>query len=780
MDLSVREPSSRIPNFFKLSIDGRIDSLRDRTLLTEHDFISLERGTHTLTKSIADKMIENVVGVFGLPLGIGLNFVVDGRDVIVPLSVEEPSIVAGLSGAARTARLSGGYRTEVTAPILIGQVQVVDVNDVDHARQALLERKDEVLNLANSLHPKMVARGGGAKDIELFHYRVPEGGVPGAPERDMLVLHLLVDTREAMGANIVNGMCEGVAGLVETITGGRVFLRILSNLTDRALVRARVRIPIENLNMKDFTGAEVRDGIVLASDLAQVDVYRATTHNKGIMNGVDAIAIATGNDFRAIEAAAHAYAARDGRYRALTRWFKNDDGDLEGEIEIPMKVGTVGGSLETNPTVGLNHRLLGNPNATELAGIMGAVGLAQNYAALRSLATAGIQQNHMTLHARSVAATANVPPELFDEVVDALVESGEIKVWKAQEIVSQRTQKIESPTSMESERRSSAFGKVILLGEHAVVYGRWALAAPIPLAVEARVVNGQSGIHLVIPRWGVEQRIPSVQERPTGVAGILVLLLQQLKLADRSMTIEVFPNVPRAVGLGGSAALAVSVIRALDDHFQLGLTDDAINELAFGCERAAHGNPSGVDNTVSTLGRTILFRGSNNQEQASFNPVALAKPLPLVIGLTGTESLTATTVASVARARRNNKDRYDAIFDQISDLSKAGAVAAQEGALNELGELMNLCHGYLNALQISTSKLEDLVEITRRHGAVGAKLTGGGAGGAMVALCPDCTDDVVAAIEASGYEALVAEVEAVAEPQESKLTSSNSYRREAI
>ena len=428
------DSGSRIPNFFKLSIAERIEALRERTALTEEDLVALANDTHTLERHAADKMIENVVGVLGLPLGVGLNFLVDGRDVIVPLSVEEPSIVAGLSGAARTARLAGGFRTEATAPVLIGQVQVIGVPDVDRARQALLDRKDEIVDLANGLHPRMVARGGGARDVEVFHHRAPEGGVPGAPERDMLVLHLLVDTRDAMGANVVNGMCEGVAGLVEAITGGKVFLRILSNLADRALVRARVCIPVGKLTMKDFRGEEVRDGIVLASDLAQVDPYRATTHNKGIMNGVDAVAIATGNDFRSIEAAAHAYAARTGRYRALTRWFVNDGGDLAGELEMPMKVGTVGASLESNPTVRLSHRLLDNPDAARLAGIMGAVGLAQNYAALRALVTAGIQQNHMTLHARGVASAAEVPEDLFDDVVAALVDGGDIKVWKAREI----------------------------------------------------------------------------------------------------------------------------------------------------------------------------------------------------------------------------------------------------------------------------------------------------------------------------------------------------------
>ena len=749
---------SRIPSFFKLGVGARIEALGDRTALTEEDLVALDTGAHTLKPHLADKMIENVVGVFGLPMGVALNFLIDGREVIVPLAVEEPSIVAGLSGAARTARLSGGYRTEVTDPVLIGQVQVVDVPDVALARQNLLDRQQEIVNLANSLHPKMVARGGGAREIEVFHHRVPEGGSAEGPERDMLVLHLLVDTRDAMGANVVNGMCEGVASLVEAITGGKVFLRILSNLTDRALVRARVSIPVQNLTMQDYAGTQVRDGIVLANDLALVDPYRATTHNKGIMNGVDAVAIATGNDFRAIEAAAHAYAARGGSYRALTRWFAGDSGDLVGQIEMPMKVGTVGGALETNPTVRLCHRLLGNPNAAELAAVVGAVGLAQNYAALRSLATAGIQQNHMTLHARSVASTASVPDELFDEVVEHLIESGEIKVWKAEEIVRQLTQRTDTAARTEAESRSSACGKVILLGEHAVVYGRSALAAPIPLSVEARVVDASHGVRLLIPRWGVEQRIAPISEGPTGAAGIVAMLLERLELDGRSMTIEAFPDVPRGMGLGSSAALAVSVIRAMHRHFALGLDDAAVNELAFECERAAHGTPSGVDNTVATYGKVLLFRARAQGRRESIEEVELSQPLPLVIGLTGKESLTAGSVAGVAELRRRNPERYDAIFDQIEHLTNAGADAARNGSLQELGELMNLCHGFLNALQVSTREIEDLVDISRRHGAAGAKLTGGGGGGAIVALCPDGTDAVMSGLKAAGYDAFALEV----------------------
>jgi len=740
---SAPEGSARIPNFFRMSITERIAALHERGLLDADDVRALGMGEHTLRLNVADRMIENVVGVFGLPLGVALNFLIDGRDAVVPLVVEEPSIVAGLSGAARLARLSGGFETDSTDPILIGQVQLVNVDDIEAAKRTLLEERDEILSLANSLHPKMVARGGGALDIEVFDHHAPEDG------RDMVVLHLLVDTRDAMGANMVNTMCEGVASLVETLTGGKVFLRILSNLTDRALARARVTIPVKNLEGKGYGGSEVRDGVILANDLATVDPYRAATHNKGIMNGVDAVALATGNDWRAIEAAAHAYAARSGRYRALTRWYQNSGGDLVGEIEMPMKVGTVGGSLQTNPSVRINHRLLGSPSATELARVMAAVGLAQNFAALRSLSTDGIQQNHMTLHARSVASAANVPDELFDTVVESLIESSDIKVWKAQEIVKNLARRHSQP---EQAERSSASGKVILLGEHAVVYGRPAIAVPIPLAVEASVRRGGEGVNLIIPRWGLEQRVRANQTQ--GLSAILSQMLDELALGDEAMTIEVIPHVPRAMGLGGSSALAVAVVRALDHCYRLGLSDGRINALAFECEKAAHGNPSGIDNTIATYGMPLRFERGPDDATPRFDELTLGSDLPLVIGISGRESLTANTVARVRSAWETHQHRYDGLFDQIAALTESGVKALQSGQLGELGELMNLCHGYLNALQLSTPELEELVHMARVEGALGAKLTGGGGGGSMVALCPDTQDRVVRAMEQAGYRAL--------------------------
>ena len=736
--------SSRIPNFFRMPIAERISALHQRGLISHEDVQLLTSGNHQVQLNVADKMIENVVGVFGLPMGVALNFLINNRDYVVPLVVEEPSIVAGLSGAARVARLGGGFTVDPVDPILIGQVQVVIDSNPELAKQTLLEHRDDIVALANSLHPKMVARGGGALDIEVFDYRAEEDG------RLMVVMHLLVDTRDAMGANLVNTMCEGVAAYVEGLTGGKVFLRILSNLTDRAIARAKVRIPLKNLEGKGYTGEQVRDGIVLANDLALADPYRAATHNKGIMNGVDALALATGNDWRAIEAAAHAYASRNGRYQALTRWHKREEGYLVGEIAIPMKVGTVGGSLETNPSVRINHRLLGSPSASELAGVMGVVGLAQNFAALRALSTDGIQQNHMNLHARSVASTAGVAEEFFETVVETLIESGEIKVWKAQEIAKNLSRKVIMP---ETADRQSAYGKIILLGEHAVVYGRPAIALPIPLAVEAAVRKEGDGINVLIPRWGIEQKV-----RPSapGFAGIIATLMSQIGLASENMTIEVFPHIPRAMGLGGSSALAVSILRAADEAYGLQLSDGRINELAFECEKTAHGTPSGIDNTVATYGAPLLYQRQQDeaQQQARFTNITLGQPLEIVIGVTGKESLTADTVARVRASWQQYPDRYESLFDQIGQLTSVGQSALQEGRLDELGELMNLCHGYLNALQLSTPELEELVHIARRHGAIGAKLTGGGGGGSMIALCPDATHSVQQAFEAAGYKAI--------------------------
>lgn len=743
---------SRFPAFYKLSVSDRVRIIHERGWVSAEDYQALVSGEHTLKVSKADKMIENVVGVMGLPVGLGLNFLVNGRDYIVPLVVEEPSIVAALSSAAKVVRGAGGFHVESSEPVLIGQVQVVDAPNPAQARAVLLQRKDELLNLANSLHPQMVARGGGAQDLEVHLHARTEGV-------DMLVVHLLVDTRDAMGANLVNTMCEGIASLVESMTGGRVFLRILSNLADRAMVRARCAIPAEALTGKGYAGEEVCNGIVLANEFACLDPYRAATHNKGIMNGVDAVALATGNDWRSIEAAAHAYAARGGRYTALTRWYKGAHDELIGELEMPMKVGIVGGSLQSNATVALDLRLLGVKSARELAEVMGAVGLAQNFSALRALVTEGIQQGHMTLHARSVAIAAGATAEIFDTVVDRLVESGEIKVRKAREIIAEVRQEASGAAPGEApapDLRACGHGKVILLGEHAVVYGSHAIAAPVPLAVHATVQDTRSGgVDMLIPRWGVECRLNRDPAHRDSFQRSLGIVFDRLGLIERSIHIEVFPNVPRAMGLGGSAALAVAVIRALDRHFRLGLDDAQVNALAFSCEEVAHGAPSGVDNTVATYGKLVLFRrGLEPGAAPTMRELDVPTRIPLVIGISGKESLTARTVANVRSAWQRNPVLYEGIFRQFDQLVLQGVEAMQQADFERLGDLMNVCHGLLNALRVSSRELEELVQIAREHGALGAKLTGGGGGGSIIALCPQGRDKVIAAMRDAGYQAM--------------------------
>jgi hydroxymethylglutaryl-CoA reductase len=740
---------STIPSFHKLTVPERVRAVRDRGLLSAQDYKALLNGEATLDVTSADAMIENVIGVMGLPVGLALNFLINGKDYVVPLAVEEPSIVAALSFAAKTARAAGGFTASSSDPILIGQIQLVDVPHPAKARQLLEQRKDEVLNLANSLHPRMVARGGGAVDLEVVLHPATSDSV------EMLIVHLLVNTCDAMGANLVNTMCEGVASFLESLTGGTVFLRILSNLADRSLVRASVKIPVEQLGSNGYDGEQVRDGIVIASQFASVDPYRATTHNKGIMNGIDAVALATGNDWRAVEAGAHAYAARGTRYTSLSRWTKAADGSLMGEIELPLRVGIVGGPLQTNPSVAVNLRIMQVETSRELAEVMAAVGLAQNFAALRALATEGIQRGHMTLHARSVATAAGATPEIFDTVVERLVASGEVKIWKARELVTEVHEEIGRALVRDAGELAAGHGKIILLGEHAVVYGSRAIAAPVPLAVRARVLDEDDGVWLVVPRWGVEQRLRSDPKMRRSFEVPAALILENLGLIDRSMRIEVFSEIPRAMGLGGSAAVAVAIIRALDRHFSLGLSDDEVNSLAFQCERVAHGTPSGIDNTVATYGRPLLYRAG---EPPLIEPVELPEPITLVIGMTGVESLTAKTVARVREGRERNRDVYDTIFRGIDALTVQALEAIKRLDLQRLGELMNVCQGLLNGLQVSSWELEELIQIARENGALGAKLTGGGGGGSMIALCPDNSARVVSAMQDAGYQAMTVRI----------------------
>ncbi|MEW6239947.1 MAG: hydroxymethylglutaryl-CoA reductase, degradative [Chloroflexota bacterium] len=431
-------PTSRIAGFYDLTLDERRARLADASLLTPESLSAWTAGG--LSADAADHMIENVVGLYSLPLGIALNFMVNGRDVLVPMAIEEPSVVAGASFMAKLARAGGGFTAATTEPLMIGQMQVINVANLHEAKLKLYEHKADLLAEADTIDPVLKKFGGGALDLEV---RIIEDSPIGA----FLVVHLIYDVRDAMGANAVNTACERLAPHIESITGGRVHLRILSNLADHRLARARCTIPLSELafgrgdsTSRAYTGEEVRDGIIAAYAFAAADPYRAATHNKGIMNGVDAVVIATGNDWRAIEAGAHAYAARSGKYTSLSTWGKDKNGDLVGTLEMPMAVGIVGGATKVHPAAQAAVKLMGVKTANELAEIIVSVGLAQNMAALRALATEGIQRGHMSLHARQVAIAAGANGDLIEKVAARLVAEKTVRIDKAEEVLKEYTE----------------------------------------------------------------------------------------------------------------------------------------------------------------------------------------------------------------------------------------------------------------------------------------------------------------------------------------------------
>lgn len=736
---------SRIPGFFQMKVNERIDALASRGVLSADAVNELKSGRPLLSVQIADRLIENVIGTYSLPLAVAPNFRINDRDYLVPMVVEEPSIVAGLSGAAKLARSGGGFAVDADESLLAGQIQVVDIDDPHETIDTLKRQLPLLRTEANRILPKLVARGGGCRDIEIREFRLPDG-------QSTVVLHLLIDTRDAMGANLVNTVCERLAPRVEALAGGRVVLRILSNLADRSLVTANVKFPLAGLKTGEFSAEAVRDGIVMATQFADVDPHRAATHNKGIMNGVDAIAIATGNDWRAIEASAHAYAARDGAYRSLSAWTVADDGDLRGQLSLPLKVGTVGGSLRANPGAELGLSILGVETASELAAVMVSVGLAQNFAALRALVTHGIQRGHMRLHARSVASSARVRPEHFDSVVAGLIASGDVKTWKAEELSSAL-----SAASGQSEDQAEDFsaasvgvaaGKVILLGEHAAVYDRHAVAVPLAEAVVARIIESDAGMRLTLAERGVEHRVEFDDTAATGIGAALNLIMRRLKLDARSFSIRVESRIPTAMGLGSSAAFVVAIIRAFDRHCSLGLDNRSVNQLAFDCEKLAHGTPSGIDNNLATYGEPVLFsKGSATRTKS----IVLKEPPPIVVASSGIRGVTKDQVAGVRARFERNSALYNTIFDEIDEISVAGAIALRDADYATLGSLMNVCHGLLNAIEVSLPELETMIQIARESGAIGAKLTGAGGGGSIVALCPGCEDAVAGALKAAGH-----------------------------
>ena len=411
--------SSRISGFYKLPPKERLNVIAERAGLSADEVAQLSAG---LGIDQADRMVENVIGTFQVPLGIATNFIIDGRELAVPMATEEPSVIAAASNGARMAREGGGFVTSSTGPVMRAQIQATGIADPFAARQDILAHKDELTKMANDMAPMLVKFGGGVKDIEVY--------VIDSRVGPMVVTHLIVDCRDAMGANAVNTMAEALAPRIEQITGGRVYLRIISNLADLRLARAKAVFKAEEIG-----GAEVVDGIIQAAALAEVDPYRAATHNKGIMNGATAVVMATGNDTRAVEAGAHSFASKSGMYRSLTRYEKNKDGDLVGTIEMPVAVGLVGGATRVHPVAKTVVKILGVKSADELSRIIASVGLAQNFAALRALASEGIQRGHMTLHAKNVAVQAGARCDLVEIVAARMAAERRISVDRATELL---------------------------------------------------------------------------------------------------------------------------------------------------------------------------------------------------------------------------------------------------------------------------------------------------------------------------------------------------------
>ncbi len=410
-----------ISGFYKLSPEKRLAIVKDFANLTDEEVRLLE-DTGSLPLDVADRMVENVIGVIPEPLGVAVNFQINQKDYLIPMAIEEPSVIAAASYAARMVRDGGGFHTSSTAPVMIGQIQVVNLENAEEAKQKVLKAKAEILKKANDQDPVLNSFGGGAKDLDARVIDTTLG--------QMLIVHLYVDCRDAMGANAVNTMSEAVAPLIEEHTGGRVYLRIISNLAVKRLARAWCTIPKEALG-----GEDVVNGIVYASAFAAADPYRASTHNKGVMNGIIAVVLATGNDHRAIEAGAHAYAAFNGPYSTISKWTKTENGDLDGSIELPMAVGLVGGAVKTHPIARISTKILGVKTASEFGEVLAAVGLAQNLAALRALASEGIQRGHMSLHARNIAITAGARPDQIDIVAERMVKERKVRVDRAKEII---------------------------------------------------------------------------------------------------------------------------------------------------------------------------------------------------------------------------------------------------------------------------------------------------------------------------------------------------------
>lgn len=729
--------TSRIPGFYRLPVEQRLAFLARSFNLSDEQVAMLRNG-NALRVEHAVNMVENAIGVFGVPLGLGLNFLVDGRDHLVPMAVEEASIIAAASKAAMIIRRGGGFFTSVDNPVMIGQIQVLDLENPQRAAKALQNRKQDVINAANLSAERMCRRGGGVFDLETRIIEDYER--TGA----MLIIHLLYNVCEAMGANAVNYACESAGPIIEAITGGRANIRVLSNLADRRLARAKFCLPIEHLKSDDFSGEEVANRMVEASRFAELDPYRAATSNKGVFNGICAAALALGQDWRAIEAGGHAYAARSGSYSSLTR-YKYENGCLKGSIEMPLQVGWVGGAVNSHPGVKILRGISGVRSSRQLAGLLAAVGLGQNFTATLALSTDGIQRGHMALHARSVAISVGVPADQVETVSQEMIKRGQVKVAAAEEIYRRLNQAAVSK-AIEDELPVTAFahGKIVLFGEHAVVYNYPGITCTIDKGLTVKISRDPDGPRFLYPHFKQVFPIPEAEQDIRLFSRAADHALEIYGLQKAPIAIKIESDLIPGMGLGSSAAFSVSLCSALRRYKHLDQErkwPSAIFEDAQKLESIFHGNPSGMD-TATVLSEGVLwFRKGPPRE---ILPIRIPAVATGILCIVEPGARTIELVQRVQRNRESDPRMIDGILEEIGNITVDAGIALGTGDIKETGRLMFRNHELLARLGVSTKALDGAVELMLDRGVLGAKLTGSGGGGAVVALVePDMQYDLV-------------------------------------
>ena len=722
--------SSRLPGFNGLPWQERVEQLRQYADLSDAEIALLGTGD-ALPFEQAAKVSENVVGRYALPFSVATNFKVNGRDYLVPMVVEESSVVAAASYGARLVRECGGFQSSSSDPLMIAQVQLHGVQDFPAAWKAIETNREALIEEANKHVGSLVGRGGGVREVLP---RVLEGA-----DGPFLVVHWIVDVRDAMGANLVNTVAEKTAPRLEELTGGEARLRILSNLSDRRMARAECTVQHEALGSGELPGRVVAERIVSAWRFADADPYRACTHNKGIMNGVDPVLVATGNDWRAVEAGAHAWAARGGRYRPMTTWALDDEGNLKGVLEIPLAVGTVGGITRAHMLAQLALKILRVSSAQELAEVAAAVGLASNLAALKALATEGIQRGHMALHARNIAYAVGTPPIDVDRVVREMIARGTVSHSAAQDIATELRSRAGLAVQDPNPINQYATGKVILFGEHSVDQGEAALAVPVRDAVVTLLVVGNDHHELLLRSSTVEFDVRASTQIVTTVA-------EQLGVPPGTgLTVTGHTSIPIHAHLGSSAAFGVAVARALGQKFGIPHGPARVAEVVLAAERAIHGAPAGVDAAVIAWERPIWFRRG---EVEFLTP---GKPFDLIVAYSGVAVPSKTVNAEWDEAMQRDPVRFAGVVRALAECATQGRAAFEAGDLPRLGALLTESHRVLAEVGFSTPELDRLLAVAREAGALGGKLTGEGRGGCVIVLPPPGAKDVVmAALRAAG------------------------------